>query len=198
MSIDESEQQLALDELRHRFANSFQLITALIRHRLGSTTSEEARHHLEWVADVVNSLALLQQRLAAAGTTAFADYLAETVAFWNRLGATRGINVSLSADPHVEVPERLTAILALSVHELVSNAIEHAFPDGKGEVTVGLLRVGGELVLLVQDDGDGFKPAAAPGHGFGLDLVRRLVAQVGGSLEIHVANGTSVRIRVAD
>ena len=51
-----------------------------------------------------------------------------------------------------------TAIpLALIINELVSNSLEHAFPDGRGgAISVGLKEAGdGDYTLSIADDGVG-------------------------------------------
>ncbi|MFZ9299177.1 MAG: ATP-binding protein, partial [Hylemonella sp.] len=83
---------------------------------------------------------------------------------------------------------------ALLVNELVSNALKHAFPAGRsGRVWVELaLGEDGSRTVWVGDDGVGLAPnadAAAPlgqEQGLGLTLVRRLSAQLQGTLERQV------------
>jgi len=76
----------------------------------------------------------------------------------------------------------------LIVNELVSNALKHAFPDGRaGEVRIELKQAGpGELQLTVSDDGIGL-PAnfeTARTKSLGLQLVSDLARQLGGRLRV--------------
>jgi two-component sensor histidine kinase len=86
----------------------------------------------------------------------------------------------------------------LIANELISNAIQHAFPDGRaGEIQVGLESgQAGELTLSVTDTGVGLPasleiPAADT---FGLQLVNMLVKQLDGTIEIDRENGTAIRV----
>jgi two-component sensor histidine kinase len=78
--------------------------------------------------------------------------------------------------------DRATA-LALVFCELHSNAVEH----GAGAVGAELRREGGEVVLVVTDEGGG--PAAGASDGLGLTIARTLVRdQLAGTLDL-VADG---------
>jgi two-component sensor histidine kinase len=80
--------------------------------------------------------------------------------------------------------------LGIVITELVSNAYMHAFPPkGSGEIVV-TLRVGtGAASLSVSDNGVGFVPTETKRRGVG--LVRRLVAQVGATMNMRSDYGTT-------
>jgi len=89
----------------------------------------------------------------------------------------------------------------LIVNELVTNALKHAFPDGRrGEITVGLDSDGDRLRLTVVDNGAGF-PADLDLAGdatLGLQLVHSLVEQLDGRLTIYHEHGTAFAVTFAD
>jgi len=89
-----------------------------------------------------------------------------------------------------------TAIPAgLIVNELVSNALKHAFPDGRrGTLKVSLHSpTPGQLLLSVQDDGVGFPPGFDwdQARSLGLRMVHDLARQIRGTLEIRQNGGTT-------
>jgi two-component sensor histidine kinase len=87
--------------------------------------------------------------------------------------------------------------LAVTLTELLQNAIEHAFPDNRsGTVVVELTREGAEIVAVVRDDGIGISKAAFEGERLGLQIVRSLVEELGGTFEITSEAGTTVELRV--
>lgn len=63
--------------------------------------------------------------------------------------------------------------IRLIVSEAVTNAVIHAYRDGRaGKVHVTAAVIGGELTLVVADDGCGLGAAqASPGLGLGLGLI---------------------------
>lgn len=112
-----------------------------------------------------------------------------------------GRPVSLDVDLDTSADSRPISLaravpIGLAVNELVTNALKHAFPDGReGTVAVQLRREGNAFVLGVNDDGVGI-PDALPGRGLGQRLVRALAAQGGGGIEIaSSAAGTHCLVR---
>lgn len=89
--------------------------------------------------------------------------------------------------------------LGLIVNELVSNCLEHAFPENRsGEINVSIEPIGqDELELVVADNGVGMPidlDPTSPGK-FGLYLVNALAEQFHGSIELKKGEGLEVRIR---
>jgi two-component sensor histidine kinase len=87
---------------------------------------------------------------------------------------------------------------SLIVNELVSNALKHAFPDGRaGRVCVELQPFGdGQQVLVVGDDGVGL-PADLDHHranSLGLQLVDDLTQQLHGTIVVNRDGGTTFTI----
>jgi two-component sensor histidine kinase len=81
----------------------------------------------------------------------------------------------------------------LIVTELLTNALTHAFPDGRsGHVWIGVRARGNEIELEVEDDGAGI--AAGTVDGFGLHLVRTLAQRLGGTMSVERGSGTAIRV----
>ena len=77
--------------------------------------------------------------------------------------------------------------LAMVLTEVLQNAMEHAFAEGRaGTVEVHAANAGGRLEVKVTDDGVGlpvgFDPASS--SSLGLSIVRTLVSELGGTLRI--------------
>jgi two-component sensor histidine kinase len=92
----------------------------------------------------------------------------------------------------VDLDLDVVTALGIVVAELVTNSFDHAFPQGKGAIAVSVhLEPGSSAraVLTVSDDGCGFKPhARSKRHGLG--LVRRLVEQVRGTIDVATDGGS--------
>src|SRR5439155_19643772 len=88
----------------------------------------------------------------------------------------------------------VTTQLYRIAQEAVHNAIEHgAARDVLIQLTVG----NRDMILTVQDDGQGFE-AKTNGHGMGLRIMRYRAQCIGGSCEVHTSptKGTIVSCRV--
>ena len=88
----------------------------------------------------------------------------------------------------------------LILNELITNALRHAFPDGRtGMIRVELAPVdSGGLRLAVRDDGVGLPVGLdfETSPSLGLQLVRMLSKQLGAALEVRSDGGTCVRLTV--
>jgi signal transduction histidine kinase len=88
-------------------------------------------------------------------------------------------------------------VLYRVTQESLSNVGKHA---GASRVTVSLAAENGSVRLRINDDGDGFDPAAAArllskGH-FGLAGMRERVEMVGGQLSIESGPGRGTTVAV--
>ncbi len=84
--------------------------------------------------------------------------------------------------------------LALITNELLSNAIHHGFPDDRrGVVQVAMRLTTGSGELTVTDNGIGL-PSAHKGAGMGLQIVKTLASQIGGTLEKIDSTETEFRV----
>lgn len=190
-------ESLLIAELKHRLANSFQLLQAVIHIRLRSAADPDSRRHLSWLLDVVTAFSLLQQRVGVSGPTEFGAYLTEAASYWRRICEGRSVAIELDVEA-VHVSETEASTLALIAHELISNALEHAFPDGRA----GVIRIRfreddtGARHLVVTDDGCGLPIGWDGGGRQGVELVRGLASHLGGRVELQELGGVTVRVSV--
>jgi two-component sensor histidine kinase len=180
-------------DLRRRLLGGYQLLQALVGIRLRSVTDPESRRHLTWLSDVTAAMTLLNRRIGDEGPVDFAAYLDDAAGFWRRSVEDRGIRIEVRA---VETPvsETQALPLAIIVHELVANAVRHAFPDGRrGSIAIACSLASGGVSLVVRDSGVG---AACLTPGDGLALVEGLVEHLGGVMSIETAPDAGVGVRV--
>lgn len=193
---DEGQDDVRTAEMRHRAANTFQLISALARMRGQRTAEPEARRQLVWMAEAIGALGALERHRRDGGVD-FQDYLLEMAPIWRRRQAASPTEVVVAMEPII-APDQAASTLALIVHELVSNALAHAYPEGApGQVEVRLSRMPGEgrYELVVKDQGRGFDPTSPTGRErFGLWFVRSLAAQVRGDLKLETQHGVTVQL----
>jgi two-component sensor histidine kinase len=96
---------------------------------------------------------------------------------------------SSSLDIGVAVP------CGLMLNELVSNALKHAFPDGRAGTIVVAIGSGADI-LSVSDDGVGLsgRVDGAPGSTLGMQLVHLLAEQIEARVRVEGKGGTRVTV----
>lgn len=188
-----AEADLRIAELERRLLGGHQLLQALIGIRLRSVDDPESRRHLTWLSDVVAAMGLINRRLVGHGAVDFAAYLEDAAGFWRRNGEGRGVRVDLRASS-APIPESHAMPMAIIVHELMSNAMRHAFPDDRrGSIAIAYSRANDGVSLVVRDSGVGSDDLI---KGDGMALVEGLVTHLGGAMTIETAANAGVGVRV--
>ncbi|MDC3952281.1 sensor histidine kinase [Polyangium jinanense] len=196
------EKEVLLKEIHHRVKNNLQIVSSMLNLQMGQITDPHALQLFKESQTRVRSIALFHEKLYQSKDLArveIAEYLRSLAA---GLLYTYGVSpdhVALALDAE-GVPLGVDAAITcgLVVNELVSNAIKHAFPDGRnGTVRVGLKRRGDEVVLEVEDDGIGFPPDVdfRDAGTLGLKLVCILAEQIHGTIELQRDSGTKFVVR---
>ncbi len=194
------ESELLLQEVRHRVANSLQIIAAILLRGARKARSEEASGVLRDASNRVLSVGSLERQLS--GTVGdevqMSVYLAKLCAAVSDSMVAEGDRIVIEvASDDTCVPAALAVNLGLITTELVINALKHAFPDGRpGKITVSYTEREGCWSLRVRDDGVGRPPdSAAAASGIGTSIVQALARQLGARVEFVDAHpGVSVSI----
>lgn len=189
---DESLEDARAAEVRHRTANTFQLISALARMRGQRAGEPETRRQLAWMADAIGALGALERHRCEQGVD-FQAYLQEMAPVWSRRSGANPAEIRLAVEELI-APDQAASTLALIVHELTSNALVHAYDNKAGTLQVSLTPLGERRYeLVVRDEGRGFD-AATGRERFGLWFVRSLAAQVRGEFELSSTTGVTARL----
>lgn len=104
-----------------------------------------------------------------------------------------GLRVDLEARVGPErLPSEIETALYRIVQEAMTNILKHA---GATRVSILLVRTGGSVAAVIEDDGSGFDASATSDDGLGLVGMRERVGLVGGRLRIESAGGTGTTVR---
>ena len=188
-----SQNAMLLREMRHRVANSLQLIASILSLKAHSVTSTEARLHLQNAHERVLAVAAVQHHLDDAGhggLIQIGPYLSDLCGSLVESLVDDGRLIALSVDGGgIETNPVRAVNLGLIVTELVINALKYAFPNEgqQGHVVVSYAESGPDWRLIVSDNGVGqSKPAEGAGRrgGLGMNIVQAVARQLGGEVEI--------------
>jgi PAS domain S-box-containing protein len=192
------EKEALLKEIHHRVKNNLQLISSLLSLQAGGIKDQAA---LELIADSrsrVRSIALVHENLYRAGSVTGLPLAAHVQVLFRsyNLGGHRIRLETHLADVPLDLDQAVPCVLI--VNELVSNALKHAFPDGRaGRVLVEFRSLDGQqYTLSVADDGVGL-PAdfeVSRPDSLGLQLVGDLAQQLRGTIAVNREGGTAFTI----
>eukprot|EP01037_Dinobryon_pediforme_P001918 gene1918-1950_t len=189
------EKNLLAEELQHRVRNNLQMVAAMLATYGRVSTDTPDRAGINNIVRRVVALAKVYDSLLGVGLSNSVDlghYLGELCKSLPELQSETTHPVTLvyhSAQVMLSV-DTITAI-GMVVAELGTNSYGHAFPERGGTVTVTLVASRPRVAHVhIRDDGIGFVPDLSSTRR-GLSLTRRLMEQVGGTLEVEQHNGTS-------
>jgi two-component sensor histidine kinase len=183
-------------ELQHRVKNNLQVIIGLMQLQARCAGTPETLAALQAVRRRVDALRLLHDKFYLAGDVDRVDlgaYLSELAGTLLRFheDAPGRIRLVLEMGQQIVPPEQ-AAPLGLIVHEFVANSLRHAFDGREGSIGLRLEPArGGEVRVVLWDDGRGFP--GAPSGGTGMRLMERLAQQLS-ARAIWAGSGRGTRL----
>ncbi len=194
------EGDLLLRETIHRGANDLQLVVSLLALQSQRARSPEARQTLSDAMERVAVLARARTSLQQQRQETLEAALREVCEALDSQAEPRSILISLEVETKTcRLSQVQITTLALIVNELVTNAIKHAFAaDQSGRIRVRVERHDQRnLAIIVDDDGLPLPDLMRRRNGgLGLDLVRRLLASIGGLIILPADGSKRFEIRV--
>lgn len=190
-------------EVHHRVKNNLQIVSSILQMQGWRMTDPALKAQFDQACGRILALAKVHELLYAQENVAsldFALYVRTLCADLFRLhGALDGSISLVTQAGALPMPVGTAEPLALIVHELVSNALKHAFGERGGTLWVHLARDGGgQGVLVVDDDGARSRRVMdfqGDSTSLGLRMVGALVQQLHGSISVTQNRGTRVEIR---
>jgi PAS domain S-box-containing protein len=191
-----AEKGVLLKEIHHRVKNNMQVISSLLNLEAQQMPDGQAHRILADSINRIRSMAMVHETLYQSENMAsieFGEYVHSLSAGLMRSIQRPGVALSVNVGKVLLDIDRAIPC-GLILNELVSNALKHAFPEGRpGKVEVSLTsRPEGRVELTVSDDGVGF-PAGKQFDKMstmGMTLVTSLAGQIFGSIVLDRSVGT--------
>ncbi|MBF0186656.1 MAG: HAMP domain-containing protein [Magnetococcales bacterium] len=192
------EKEILLKEINHRVKNNLQVISSLIRMQtrtLGEQADETISSIFKSSQNRIQAMALVHKELYDSENLSHVDLRSYIRQLTHHLQISFGLNksrISLQINgDDVQLDLSKSMPIGLVIQELVSNALQHAFPaEKKGNIIIEMKQIDdiGTILLTVEDDGVGLPvsidPSSPPDRSLGLQLVKTLVThQLNGSMQ---------------
>lgn len=191
-------------EIHHRVKNNLQIVTSLLNLQAKAVEGNGAKRAFNDIQTRVRALALVHrylyesEDLQSVNLGAFLKELAASLQLSYGISEEQ-VAIEVDAESVWDVSDRAVP-LALFMTEAMSNALKHAFPQGRqGVIRIVLKSMPDSVVRFsVEDNGVGLTDAQALAQGtqssLGMSLIKAFARQVDGTLTISGPPGTVVMI----
>lgn len=200
-----NEKEILLREMNHRIKNNLQVISSLLSIQSDYVRDAESQKLFLNSLNRIRTMSMIHENLHHSDNFSGVDidkYLKDLVIYLCRTYNTNTSRVKFNINigfPSLPIDTSITC--GLIINELVSNALKYAFPgDRLGIVTLSLVKFRKQNKLILSDNGIGLpeKMDVENNDTFGLLLLRTLVDQLNGTLEVVRKNGAKFIIRFPD
>lgn len=195
------EKEILLKEVHHRVKNNLQIIASLLYLQSQKIDAPQFAELFHASQNRINSMAYVHEMLYQSDDYSRVDFGVYVRSLASSLLASYGVDyhqimLTVNADD-IAMSINLAIPCGLIVNEIISNALKHAFPNGRqGNIIIRVSQdAAGRYSLEMSDDGIGMPlQNEARTASLGLRLIDRLVKQLGGTLERRTNQGTSYHI----
>jgi len=197
------ENELLLGEIHHRVKNNLQVISSLLSLQERNITDKTAKAAILDGKERVQSMGLIHKLLYQENNFAgidMNDYVQKLVdGLLDSFGVSKE-EMELDIDfSKIELDVDTAVPIGLMINELVINSLKYAFEGTKKpKLTVKIEENNQQLILKVEDNGNGNIEAVLKAKSFGMKLIRSLSRQINGVLEIEKHIGLCFKISIND
>jgi PAS domain S-box-containing protein len=195
------EKNVMLAEIHHRVKNNLAIVSGLLELETHDNDDKQTVDFIRKSQTRIKSMAIVHEKLYESNSLSninlreYVEELTDTIrANWIEDDST--ITFDLSID-EVDININQAIPFSLIIHELITNAIKHAFDSNQnGRIEVEIYESANQINLRISDDGDnvpsGFDIEAS--QKLGLTLVQILCKQLEGTLAVDTTGGLTYRL----
>jgi two-component sensor histidine kinase len=186
------QKDLLLRELQHRVMNSLNILSSLLEVQRRYVVDPMAKEHLAVARNRIIAMGTVYRNLYQAHTLEYVEFSEFLNTICSRSEAayvgTDKVSIEIEAEP-LQLSGVHAISLGMLTHELITNALKHAYSDGvSGSIKVTLKhKDDGSIELRFSDKGrglpDNFQIETA--SSLGMKVIASTVRQLGGTLEIN-------------
>jgi PAS domain S-box-containing protein len=196
-----AEREMLLVEVNHRAKNSLAIAASLLSIQGRRQSDPAVRVFFEEAQDRLNAMARVHDLLSKSESSQrvdLAQYVTDLCEALRPLTENDGrIRLEQQTEDGILVEADTAFSLGIVLTELITNAVKYAFPAPRsGTILAQAQRCGdGRVEVLIRDDGVGMSSLREGSLGYG--LIRSLVQQINGELDVQSDAGLMVRIAFA-
>jgi len=195
------EKEVLLKEIHHRVKNNMQIISSLLSLQEMTLKDKTVQRMFRESQTRIRSMALIHDKLYRSKDLTRIDigeYIDDLVIDLFRAYDINPTFVTLENKVENIYFEPDTAIpCCLIINELIANSLKHAFPGGKGNITVNLSANNSDTyTLIIRDNGIGYPESYdyRSAQTLGFQLVPMFVKKLHGTMEIGSPGSAETKI----
>jgi len=188
-------------EIHHRVKNNFHIVASLLEIQSSYLKNKEALSAIKESQHRIHSMSIIHQKLYQSDTLStihMPEYIYELVEYLREsYGIRENIGFSLQIE-NIELNHASAITLGLILNEAITNAIKYAFAKvNDGKISISLSHISDSQILLsIADNGRGLPIDfdSKIGASMGMELLRGLTDDLGGSFSIETNEGTHIKV----
>lgn len=196
-----TEKEWLLREVHHRVKNNLQIVMSLLYTQSAYLQNTDARDAIRDSQNRVQAISIIHQKLYSksnVATIAMADYITDLVRYLYTCYDCGHRKIKFKEDlDQVNLDISQAVPMGLILNETITNSIKYAFGNDGGEILIyAKLSALKTITLCITDNGKGL-PAnfkLSETSSLGMEMLKALSKQLGGTFEIKNEPGVSVLV----
>jgi two-component sensor histidine kinase len=194
------EKDTLLSEIHHRVKNNLQIVISLMQLRKKTLKKTSEAQILTDIETKIMAMALVHEQLYSERSFSKINmklFLSKLINNIFLSYSIKGDQITIVQDVDPVSLELTYAIpLCIIITEIITNSIKYAFPETReGTINLAIKDIHpGSIIVLVQDNGSGCHQLDY--SSLGIKIIKTLVEQLDGTIEMKTNNGVSYRIIV--
>ncbi|SDH18337.1 Two-component sensor histidine kinase, contains HisKA and HATPase domains [Mucilaginibacter gossypii] len=197
-----TEKEWLLREVHHRVKNNLQIVMSLLYTQSAYLQNTDAIEAIQDSRNRVQAISIIHQKLYSksnVATIVMADYINDLTRYLNTCYDCNRRRIKFREELDTVNLDIAQAVpMGLILNEAITNSIKYGFDEMGGEIFIkARLSLPDMITLSVTDNGKGLPPdfKLAETSSLGMEMMKALSKQLGGSFEIKSSQGVVVTIQ---
>lgn len=189
-------------ESHHRIKNNLQVVSSLLKLQSKSIKSEVARTSLLEAYNRIKTIAIMHQNLEGSDGLEkinIKDFINQIVGNLKKSLVEKDSEIRISTElERLEMSTDKSIAIGLILNELITNSLKYAFVANRGDIEIRMLKTTDQVVFIVADNGQGFRPGYDPlkGTSLGYTIIQKLIEKLKGYVTVENNGGACIRIKI--
>ncbi len=193
LNIALEENKILFKEVHHRTKNNMQVVMSLLEGQSFKIDDPKYKKMFETHVDRLKAMSMMHKNLYSNHSYEEVDIQAYLEEIAQNLQTYTEHSILTDIDP-IRVHMKIAMNLGLIFNEAVTNAIEHAFDEKEGTISISLKPEGRRYRLSIEDNGKGYDTTKSF-QSLGVTLIRDLSATLPhGTIDIDGRDGVKIVI----